>query len=229
MRNTRTHRSKVQHHMAWFKNLFRELVGEAAKQALSSLAWPFVAGAITVPLGLLQGVPWMYVWVATGVMFAAVTHGILRFSELRERQRVEGKIGCANIGISKALDNKNSFILGVLLSNSASFPIECECDDLRTNLSDKIPQKRLPKQSFVIPPRGIGGTFDNPISIISPPAPGVLEGLIEFKFKYGLPKTQLTHECTGKKRIIAQYLLTMELLTRFRGCMLARIPVAGGN
>src|SRR5690348_5800419 len=48
--------------------------------------------AITAYLGYLQGLPWMYIAVGTGLMFAAVTTGLVRFDEWRDRRRTEGKL-----------------------------------------------------------------------------------------------------------------------------------------
>ena len=178
----------------------REIVGGAIRVWL----WPPLAAGAGVVIGRLEQVPWFYVFIGATVIFAAVSSGLLRFDEWRDRRRVDGKLafGSANVG----RDIKGGgFFVGIRLHSSAAFPLEFEVTEVRTRLGDKIPALEHKARKITLPAAGNGWWNDNAIELTSPPRPGTIEGAIEFRVNYGLPGSSLKYCLSGKKQVVAAF------------------------
>ncbi len=66
----------------------RFLTEEAARVYILPIAAPIGVGV----MGWLQDIPWFYLCVGVGLLFAAVSTGLLRFDEWRYRNRVADKL-----------------------------------------------------------------------------------------------------------------------------------------
>ncbi|WP_156824813.1 hypothetical protein [Methylocystis rosea] len=137
-------------------------------------------------------------------MFAAVTHGVLRFSELSSRSRVEGKIHAINGTVGKDIKS-NCFVVGIMIRNMASFPIEIEFLEIRTKLGNTVPQDSLKNHKFIINPNTITVTNDHGIDLANIPRGSTIEGMVEFKLKYGAKGSALPYVIEGKKRVVASF------------------------
>lgn len=140
----------------------------------------------------------MYIAVGAGLMFAAVTTGLVRFDEWREQRRIEGKLHFAEFRVLRAV-SANGFVLGVGLKSDAGVQMEVDFSEIRTSLEDKVPKlKEFKKTRFTISPRD--GVFfdDHPIDIPIP-APGVLEATVDYRIKYG-PVGNPKYSLAVKKR-----------------------------
>lgn len=180
-----------------------EIASEFAKQGLS-YAWPFVAAAVTAPLGYIQGLPWMYIWVASGLMFAATAHGLQQFALLRDRTKIKDNLNFAQIRIGRNIHGEGMF-LGVLFVNQANSPIEFDVQEANTRLNDKfLPRKPFDRKSFTVPAKGFGWFDDHIIDIGVPPKSGTIEGFAEFKVKYGRPGA-LKYELSVKKQVVVSF------------------------
>lgn len=163
----------------------REIVGGAIRVWL----WPPLATGAGVVIGRLEQVPWFYVFIGATVIFAAVSSGLLRFSEWRFRQNVKDKLNFQFVRFGKHLTSSGTvdkIYLGFRLINSAIFPIEFEIKSLTTDVMGKFPPKKsYALNTITIPARGYGWFDDHFIEIDDPPVDQSVEGNIEFSVRYG--------------------------------------------
>jgi hypothetical protein len=67
-----------------------------------------------------------------------------------------------------------------------------------------VPSKATPTPDFLIPAAGISSVLDDAITIDNPPAPGHIEGFMEYKLLYGR-SGRLQHSLCGKKQVIIAF------------------------
>jgi hypothetical protein len=137
------------------------------------------------------------------VGFAAITHGLLRLDEWRERRRVEGRLAFNSAGVGKDA-RSDGFVIGVHLVSSASFPIEFDIRDFRTRLGETVPKQLHTPTKLIMPSLGLGWHNDHPIILSSLPKGETVEGFVEFEIFYGVPG-RLKYKLQGKKRVIAVF------------------------
>ncbi len=191
--------------MLWFK---KKLATGAAQGVASHIAATYILPlglpVVTGWLGYVEGLPLMYIFVGVGVMFAATATGLLRYSEWRELQRVEGKLGFQSVIVGR--DIKGGGInVGLQFASLATFPLEFEVTEMKTRLGDKIPALEHKAKRISLPATGIGWCNNNPIELNNPPNPGTIEGSIEFRVKYGPPGSSLEYGFSGKKQVVAMF------------------------
>jgi len=166
---------------------------------------PLGLPAVTAIAGYLQGSPVMYIFVAAGVMFAAVATGLVKFDEWIGRRQVRGKLTFASVRFCKDIRGGNGFALGVAVRSVADASVEFEIDSMLTRLGNRVPAKRIyDVRKFIIPPQGNGFFDDHLIDIEKPPSPGTIEGLIECKIKYG-HVGNLKYDLTLKKSVVMSF------------------------
>lgn len=190
--------------MQWLK---KRLAAGAAQGATSHIVatyiFPLGLPVVTGWLGYAQGLPLMYIFVGAGVMFAATVTGLLRYTEWKELQRVEGKLYLVTPSI--VLIQKQGYALGVQMQNNAVFPVEVEIEDLRTQIDSKLPKgKRLAGKRIILQPNNVGWFYDNSVEI-EIPKPGTIEGTLEAKLKYGRVGSRLQYKLEEKKQITARF------------------------
>lgn len=173
------------------KSIAKEAAFGAAKafvyHAVTVWVIPIGLPAVTIYLGYLQGLPWMYIVVGAGVMFAATSTGLVRFDEWRERRRTNGKLHFSGLRVVIAT-TKPGFCLGVYLKNEAAVTMEVDFTEIRTSLENLVPRKGekgdYKKTRYIVNPHD-GVFFDDyPIDVVAP-RNGVLEANVDFRIKYG--------------------------------------------
>lgn len=182
----------------------REGLREIVSGAIRVWLWPPLATGAGVVIGWLEQMPWFYVFIGATVIFAAVSSGLLRFDEWRDRRRVDGKFGFTSVIFGRNIKGRG-LILGLQFNNSAAFSLEFEVTEVRTRLGDKVPALEHKAIKLAVPATGIGWYNDNPIELDNPPHPGTVEGFIEFRIKYGLPGSSLEYSLSGKKQVVAVF------------------------
>jgi len=130
-------------------------------------------------------------------MFAAVSSGLLRFSEWREKQRLWDKLLFGRIRVQKQLNKAGRVTLlrfGFELHNRAVFPIQFDVQDLHTQAGDLHPPKKpYPKPSITVGPDGKGWFDDFTIEVRDPIKSETIKASVDFRVKYGRP-SRLNHE-----------------------------------
>ena len=182
----------------------REGLREIVSGAIRVWLWPPLATGIAVVIGGFQQVPWFYVFVGATVIFAAVSSGLLRFDEWRDRRRVDGKLAFVSVVVGRDIKGRG-LIVGSRFQNSATFSVEFEVTEMRTKLGNKVPALEHKATKVTLPPAGVGWCNDNPIELADPPRPGTIEGSIEFRVNYGLPGASLKYSLSGKKQVVAAF------------------------
>ena len=161
------------------------LAGEVAR----IWVWPILPPIGIGLIGWIQGVPWFYLFVGSGVLFAAISTGLLRFSEWKYRTIVQDKLVFNRVRVAKELADDGSvksLRLGFQLNSSAMFPVQCRVSELATQFMSLFPpKKRYEEDSFIVPPQGFGWFDDHTIQVPNPPIDQSVEGQIEFRLDYG--------------------------------------------
>ena len=190
--------------MRWFrKGLAAGTVQAATSHIVAMYILPLGAPVVTVVIGYVSGLPWFWIWLGALAAFAFISHGLLRYAEWRERQRVEGKITLAAPRV--VLIHNQGYTLGVQIYNIAAFPIEVELSDLRTQISQKISSgKRQAGKRLVVIPNSTAWFHDNPIQI-EVPKPGSVTGSLEATLRYGVPGSDLPYQLKEKKQLTASF------------------------
>jgi hypothetical protein len=156
-----------------------------ASQITLTYLIPIGLPLVTAWVGYLQGLPWMYVFVGSGLMFGGVATGLVRFNEWIDRRSVTSKLTFTEPRIGRDIHGQGIF-LGALFHNAANFPIELERQEMRTRLGNTVPAKTTYDViKLIVPPHGNAWFDDHAIEIASPPNPGTIEGFVECRIKYG--------------------------------------------
>lgn len=171
------------------EKLGREAAKAAALGAIKASAshittvWiiPIALPAVAAYLGYAQHLPWMYIAVGVGLMFAGITTGLVRFDEWRERKRIEGKLHFSEFRVE------------------ADVKMDVDFAQIRTGLEDKVPKLReFKKTRFTVAPHNVVYFDDHSIDIAAP-TPGTLEATLDFVVRYG-PVGNLKYTLPVKKR-----------------------------
>ena len=185
------------------KRIFRWLAGWVAGEALRIWPAPVFGTGAAVVIGWLQELPLFYIYLGAVVSFAAISTGMLQFSQWRYRNRVEDKLVFSTMRFSRRIledDKVKNLRFGIVLSNKALFPIQYEVRKMLTSVGDdRPPKKEYKKNIYTIPIDGTGyfDDFDIPINRTIDASE---EGLIEYEIAYGRPG-RLKCTIKGKKRI----------------------------
>ena len=170
-------------------------------EAVRTWLWPPLITVGATMIGYLQGVPIFYLCVGSAAIFSFVVTALLRYTEWREHRRVEWKISIH--GPLFTLDNRTRLpIMGVQVSNSAAFPIECEYTEIESRIIDRVTKKQHRPCRMTIHPGNTGWYYDHPIEVELPKGDEVLEGHIRYRVIYGLPGKELKYSLEGKKEVL---------------------------
>jgi hypothetical protein len=165
---------------------------------------PIGAALMTGYAGYIQGLPWMYIMIGAGLMFAAITTGLVKFDEWRDRRRVEGKLAFVSVRAGRNIRGPGVF-LGILLTNNAKMAISLKIHDVRTRIGDQVPAASgFTKTEFVMQPGNSLFFDDHIINITAPPRSSTLEGFAEFNIEYGR-LGMMTHDLCIKKQVILAF------------------------
>ena len=147
-----------------------------------------------IPLGVplaagyllrFQGLAWGYVVTGAALAFGGVATGLVRLDEWVDRWRIKDKLDFTNIRVGRKTGT-TQFALGVLLHNRAARQIDCEIISWHTRLADRVPkEQKFSITRIAISPGGNGWFDDHLIEVGEPPRPGVIEGQLEFRLRYG--------------------------------------------
>ena len=119
----------------------RFLTEEAARVYILPVAVTIGVGV----MGWLQDIPRFYLCVGVGLLFAAVSAGLLCFDELMYRKRVADKLAFHSVRVGKSLDDTGgvkSIGLGFTVHNIARFPIQFRVAKLNTRVMESYPPKK---------------------------------------------------------------------------------------
>jgi hypothetical protein len=189
----------------WIKDLL-----SGSRRAVAFYVTLYLVLPIGVPLmtgwaGYLQGLPWMYIMVGSGVMFAAMSTGLLRIAEYTDRDRVNGKLHFHSVRLGHNPLKPSEIIIGVMWVNQARVPIEFHVDHVGTRIGDRVPASTVYAQRTVtVPPGGLGWYDDHAINVATPPAPGTIEGFVEFKIRYGRTGNP-SHGLVTRKNVVVAF------------------------
>lgn len=147
-------------------------------------------------VGLLQGVPLMWVIMATALTFAGVGVGLNGFSQLRYRRSPADKVSITGPRVDVApvdIVNKTGvrFIsLGIMARNIAEMPLEVSIDQLDTRIENRIPDREFNPQSTLVDARtGVVGFKGSPISLEDMNLGNRrLNGVVDARISYGYPE-----------------------------------------
>src|ERR1051326_4281069 len=123
------------------------------------LALPFIVASLAVLSGYLSAVPipWMWIIMASSVAFAGVAGGILWFDQLRERNRVKGKLNYALLRVGRNIAAPNELFLGVELASIAATAVAVELESIRTRIGTYVPYKtQRDVNTITVAPHGRG-------------------------------------------------------------------------
>ena len=166
--------------------LFKEAVRVAVRGFILPIAIPILVGVV----GWSQDIPWFYLCVGVGLLFAAIPTGLLGFDEWRYRTRVADKLVFSNILVGKSLEDTEigkSIVLGFMVKNTARFPIKFKVAELNTQVKGFYPpKKKYEVKEFTVPPNESWLFNDYSIAIKGQPDE-VFEGQIQCRLEYGKP------------------------------------------
>ena len=148
--------------------------GWLAGEFISTWVWVPAITGVGVVVGWAQAIPWFYLYVGGAVLFAAVSTGMLRFGEWRQRNRVEHKIRHMGMRINaKQKDDRIASVqFGLNLHNTAAFPLNYRVRDLTTKITLQNGNRIVypPKQEYLndaitLAPGAIGFFDDHEIPL----------------------------------------------------------------
>jgi len=180
------------------KGIITSISLEGAKELLWSTArtwlWPLLVTLLTPVLGYIQGLPLMYVFVATIATFAFITHGLVKITEWRFIRTPEHKIDFIepNFGGNTDKDDPKhikDIFLGARLRSYFGFPLQVDIVKLNTRFDDRVPKVKSPQGKPI--DVGMQGTCffnDEIIDIHDMDLKGKdIRASVDFTVKYGLP------------------------------------------
>ncbi len=106
--------------------------------------WPAVTTAVTFLSGLITPIPLPYLFGASALTFAAVSTGIIRIAERKERSSpggklvIEGPVFYPGMSESDGIITFAQAILGIRIKNFAGFPIHVYIEKLDTAFANKV-------------------------------------------------------------------------------------------
>ena len=166
------------------KLAIRFLFKVAVRVYILPIAIPILVGVV----GWSQDIPWFYLCVGVGLLFAAIPTGLLGFDEWRYRTRVADKLVFSDIRVDKWPDDTGSvkaIRLGFTVNNRARFPIQFKVAKLNTQFMKSYPpKKKYEVTKITVPPYG-GGWFHDHYIEIQGQSDGAFEGQIECRLEYG--------------------------------------------
>ena len=186
----------------WLR-IIKGLAERSAVEVLRIWAIPVIGTGASVMIGWAQNIPWFYICVGASVVFAAISTGILRFSEWKYRSKAQDKLVFSSVKVGHNWLEDGSMAsmrLGFTVSNKALFPIEFKVERLMTSVGEHhSPKKKYDKDYFLIPIDGDGWFNDHDINI-NRKITGSDEGVIEFELLYGRPGN-LKYKLKQRKRV----------------------------
>jgi hypothetical protein len=188
---------------------------------------PTVISVMAAISGYMQGVPVMWIFVGTSLVFMAVTQALLRGDEYRERKNPLNKLTWAGTHVTAELDvaagmslfglqqlqpnmmvpgvprNLEKGQIAVELKNNATFPISCFLESAATELQGITPPRsQFPKAPVLIGPGSAVRLADDAIIFHKPMPCGRMAGKMDITIRYGLP---------GRERHQLRYVATLDI------------------
>ena len=172
-------------------NISKWVAGIIAEEAVRTYGLSFVSAVAVLIIGIIESIDWFKLSIGIAVMFAAVSHGLLRIDEWRYRNQAKYKLVFHSMKIHKILSNKGAVAairLGYTLENKAMFPIQFEVVELETSINDLTPSKtEYENNKISIYANGSGWFEDHDINIPTQITNITVEGHLKSKLKYGRP------------------------------------------
>ena len=193
-------------------------VSEKRKTAIRFISWeavqawglPSLSVPATIVLGYFQNIPWFYIYLSAGFVFAVIATGLLRFDEWRFRVTAKDKLAFHDLRVFRTLANDGSVFairLGFRLRNIATFPIQFEVQEMNTEFMNSLypPKKTYEKKKIFIPVNGLGWFDDYDIGLANIEKKNkTIGGYIHARLKYGRPEN-LNQELEFKKKVFVKF------------------------
>lgn len=171
---------------------WKELRSQIIGWGISILS-PWISAAVVFMAGLMQ-LPIAYALTAAGVMFAAVSFGAFYFYNLFFQRSAEAKlIPLAPQVMVGAPEHEGTrtiktIQIGMLLQNSATFPIEYKVTALSFLVGDRVnPNSNIGPLHAVVYPNTIGAFMPDGIDIHDFTLPTQFECRLHATIEYGRP------------------------------------------
>jgi hypothetical protein len=192
------------------------LQSEFVKFILSPMSY----AGMTAAAGYFAGVPIMWILMSSALAFASVLTGILRMNDIAFQNAVESKLrfGSLNFGISNTTDCDKKQMptgkpylgtirVGLSVNSIAHFPIAIIVDTVSTKLDGQYAKEKaenLPAIQLFVASGGNAFINDVPVPVDRTKAikgMELLEGIFEYKIRYGKSYAKCTHVLEGKFKI----------------------------
>jgi hypothetical protein len=137
--------------------------------------------------------PWPEIYLAAVFLFAASAHGLLRFDEWRQRNRVEHKLLFNGVHVASDRSPDGSALttvqIAAVLRNNASFPISYKVTRIRTTADDTLPSLgAILNYGAIIQPECNDLFRDRAINLKLPKA--AMNATLEVELLYGRPQRE---------------------------------------
>lgn len=179
-----------------------------AEEAFRTYGLTIISTVGVLIIGIIESIEWFKLFVGIAVMFAAVSHGLLRIDEWRYRNQAKHKLVFHSMKIQKILSNNGAveaIRLGYRLENKAMFPIQFEVVELKTSVNNLTPSKtEYENNKISISANGSGWFEDHDIKIPNQITSKTVEGYLRTQLKYGR-SGNLKHELNMEKRLYISF------------------------
>lgn len=179
-----------------------------AEEAFRTYGLTIISTVSVLIFGIIESIDWFKLSIGIAVMFAAVSHGLLRIDEWRYRNQAKYKLVFHSMKIHKILSNNGAvetIRLGYNLENKATFPIQFEVVELKTSVNNLTPSKtEYENNTISIYANGSGWFEDYDINIPAQITNKTVEGHLRTQLKYGRPG-KLKHELNMVKRLYIRF------------------------
>lgn len=174
----------------WFRKV-DAIQGSLTSDAAKMLLWPVCGAVVTFVSGLVSAVPLPYLLASASLVFAALTTGLLRLDEWRERAHPGGRLVLEhpifNADIDATPDGPSirNVQLGIGLKNHAIFPLNYRVDYIDTRFIDRVAAENTDrKDGLQISAKSERWFRDNIIHLSIPVPEWVAIGRVRFKVSY---------------------------------------------
>jgi hypothetical protein len=162
--------------------------GQLTNLGLTIILPPAVA-AMTLIIGVFQGVPVSALLALTALAFGGVASGMHHFSNLFFQRMPEGKLQIVGNALGKRYDHQKKLVAvkyGFVYHNLAVFPIEFEVQPLHVTLGGSVNPKPVRELKGVVVPLGSNGTWwEAEVPLTKEMKGELVEGQFEVEIVYG--------------------------------------------
>ena len=172
------------------------LTAEVIREGVGSLLWSnwlfWGLPVLTVYMGYIEELPWVYILLAFLFAFAMTALGLNQLRTWQVNRTPENKVQISIPHVGLVLDHTTTpkkvmvITLGINAVNSAQFPMEISIDKLDAQISNKVPTKEFSSRCIGLP-IGQTATFtSHKIDLSGETLEGaLLQGKLQGEISYG--------------------------------------------